>query len=103
MSLDKHVTPALFVQLYMESHAQGHTMKQLAERLGWQYRVVYARAYLYTKRGVKLPKLAGIRRSGSPIDVSALNAIVGQYKQRPARTNGRVIGVGRRRRKQLAK
>lgn len=100
MSIDKHVTPALFVQLYMESHAQGHTLKQLSERLGWDYRTTYARAYFYAKRGVKLPKLSGLRQSGSPIDVSALNEIVGQYKSR----SPRVVGVARRKkRKALAK
>lgn len=98
MTVDKHVTPALFVQLYMESHAQGHTLKQLSERLGWDYRTTYARAYFYAKRGVKLPKLSGLRQSGSPIDVSALNAIVGEYKGRSGEGARR-----KKRRRQMAK
>ena len=97
------LTPALFVQLYMESLAAGHTMRQFADRIGMPTRLAYTRACYYRKRGVRLPKLASgqhARGRRDRLDVAALNAIVADGacdalamdSQAPhsARRNGRV-------------
>lgn len=72
------VTPALFVQLYMESHKQGHTLRQFADRIQMPYRRMSARLYQYRKRGVKLPSLRPACHAGGRgrIDVRALNELV---------------------------
>lgn len=75
----KKLTPALFVQLYMESHAAGHTMRQFADRIGMLPRRAYARVRHYRRRGVQLPALAPGRKlmgRADRLDVAALNAIV---------------------------
>jgi hypothetical protein len=91
MSTPQRITPALFVQLWMESHAAGHTMRQFADRIGMKTSQTYARAFHYRKRGVQLPALARseYRTKGkSKLDVVALNAIVAVTVQARGR-NGR--------------
>lgn len=77
MARAQKVTPALFVQLYMESHEKGHTLRQFADRINMPYRRMSGRLYQYRKRGVKLPPLRPAARSGrEAIDVRALNELV---------------------------
>ena len=57
MGARSKVSSALFVQLWMESHAAGHTVRQFADRVGMSYRSAAARSAFYRKRGVALPKL----------------------------------------------
>jgi hypothetical protein len=79
MKMTKILTPALFVQLYMESHAAGHTMRRFADRIGLTYRQAAARTRFYRKRGVQLPPFVrATQRSqrSDTLDVAALNAIV---------------------------
>lgn len=77
MAKAQKITPALFVQLYMESHAQGHTVTQFAERLGMKRDVAYSRARRYIKAGVRLPSLRMPPPQGRvPLDVRGLNQVV---------------------------
>lgn len=79
----RQVTPQLFVQLYLESVALGHTMTEFANRLGWAYRRTRARADYYRRKGVDLPKLADGRhlnlKGREPLDVSGLNEMVDRF------------------------
>ena len=97
------LTPSLFVQLYMESLAAGHTMRQFANRIGMTTGAAYNRVRHYRKRGVKLPALAeGRPFSGTKaaLDTVALNAIVTDSVRAmedaglpPARRNGRAVAT----------
>lgn len=92
----KKLTPALFVQLYMESHAAGHTMREFADRIGMKYQHAYARARHYRKRGVRLPALTAGRRemaTRESLDIESLNAIVGDGRSQSvgALLNGRRV------------
>lgn len=81
MAKTQKITPALFVQLYMESHAQGHTIAQFAERLGIPYNLAYTRARRYTRAGVRLPKLRQGKQTGRlALDVRGLNQVVAAAK-----------------------
>lgn len=83
------ISPALFVQLYMESHKAGHTTAEFAERIGMPYRAAYTRARYYKRKGVRLPAL---RRSEKfapgrrQLDVDGLNSLLASG----ARSNGRL-------------
>lgn len=74
----KKVSPALFVSLYMESHAAGHTMVQFAARIGVAYLTARSRVAYYKRRGVRLPALRDGRggRRCPGLAVGELNAIV---------------------------
>ena len=97
------LTPSLFVQLYMESLAAGHTVRQFADRIGMTTGAAYNRVRHYRKRGVKLPDLAPGRPFAgrkSALDTAALNAIVADSVRvmddaglPPARRNGRAVAA----------
>lgn len=82
----RSVSPELFVQLYCESAAAGHTMSQLAERLGWSYGHTHSRVRYYKKRGWKAPPLTRQKRDDIKpvIDVDRLNAITAAEARRIA-------------------
>jgi len=73
----RSVSPELFVQLYCESAAAGHTISQLAERLGWNYGKTHSRVRYYKKRGWNAPPLARkLRDDIKPqLDIERLNQI----------------------------
>lgn len=78
----RQVSAQLFVQLYLESVAAGHTMTEFAKRLGWTYRHAAARAQFYKKRGVDLPALADGRhklQGREPLNVAGLNEMVDRF------------------------
>lgn len=78
----RQVSAQLFVQLYLESVAAGHTMTEFAKRLGWTYRHAASRAQFYRKRGVDLPALASGRRAPKgrePLNVAGLNEMVDRF------------------------
>jgi hypothetical protein len=80
----RQITPQLFVQLYLESVAAGHTTTELSERLGWTYRRTRGRADYYRRKGVDLPKLADGRNGQGlvgrePLDVGGLNQMVDRF------------------------
>jgi hypothetical protein len=91
----KKLTPDLFVRLYMESHAAGHTMRQFADRIGLSYNHAYARAHHYRKAGVQLPALANGRATPAPkpsLDVASLNAIVADPAAAPVARTAQAAG-----------
>ena len=78
----RQVSAQLFVQLYLESVAAGHTMTEFAKRLGWNYRHAASRAQFYRKRGVDLPALADGRhklKGREPLNVASLNELVDRF------------------------
>lgn len=78
----RQVSAQLFVQLYLESVAAGHTMTEFSKRLGWTYRHAASRAQFYRKRGVDLPSLASGRRvlkGREPLNVAGLNEMVDRF------------------------
>lgn len=78
----RQVSAQLFVQLYLESVAAGHTMTEFAKRLGWTYRHAASRAQFYKKRGVDLPALADGRhklQGREPLNVAGLNELVDRF------------------------
>jgi hypothetical protein len=84
----RRISPEMFVRLYMESVAAGHTMDQFSQRLGCSYGRAYSRVSLYRKRGVRLPPLAPAKRglrAGNPLDIRSLNGLVSQMAERELR------------------
>jgi len=78
------VSPELFVQLYCESAAAGHTMSQFAERLGWGYGRTHSRVRYYKKRGWKSPTLVRPERENTKpqLDINRLNQITAAETRR---------------------
>jgi hypothetical protein len=78
----RQVSAQLFVQLYLESVAAGHTMTEFSKRLGWTCRHAASRASFYKKRGVDLPRLADGRhklQGREPLNVAGLNEMVDRF------------------------
>ncbi|NDE15117.1 hypothetical protein EBZ80_09330 [bacterium] len=82
MTAQRQVSAQLFVQLYLESVAAGHTMREFSKRLGWTYARAAQRAGFYRKRGVDLPRLADGRRTlhgREPLNVAGLNEMIDRF------------------------
>lgn len=78
----RQVTAQLFVQLYLESVAAGHTMTEFATRLGWDRNQAAGRVHYYRKKGVDLPSLADGRKgppNRRPLNVAGLNEMVDRF------------------------
>lgn len=78
----RQVTAQLFVQLYLESVAAGHTMTEFAKRLGWDRNQAAGRVYFYRKKGVDLPPLSDGRKTPPnrpPLNVAGLNEMVDRF------------------------
>jgi hypothetical protein len=84
MKKTRTVSPELFVQLYCESAAAGHTMSQFAERLGWSYGKAHSRVRYYKKRGWKAPPLVRKQREDikPQLDIGRLNQITAAESRR---------------------
>ena len=91
MATAQRISAPLFVQLYMESVAAGHTTTQFAERLGWKYARVHTRIKLYRKKGIRLPNLTPGRSAvamNPRLDVDSLNDMIS------AMSNGKIRDAG---------
>lgn len=93
----KTITARLFVQMCMESHAAGHTLREFADRIGMPYRQAYSRYFYYRRRGVDLPALKRAKRTlpERALEVGELNMLVDRMLVVPA-DGPAVFGGGRR-------
>ena len=75
---------AMFTRLYMESHTMGHTVAELASRLGITTHRCYQRIHYLKKKGLVLPRLQRSQHAKRRFDVASLQAIVDSHLNQAA-------------------